>query len=195
MAKNDKPNGPEDDLALWRHVAGQVRPLKGRPKPPPAGPADGGVHLKPGAKPGAKPKATAKRGPAAPHKAVLQPRGKPSAPELAPGAAPGVDRRTADRLRRGRLPIEAEIDLHGLTQADAHRALTAFIAGQHAAGRRCVRVITGKGTFREGGGVLRTAVPRWLNEAGLRDRVLAISHAQPRDGGVGALYILLKRRR
>ncbi len=174
-------------MALWRHVAGQVRPLKSRPKPPPAqaGPAASVERSKP------KAKATS----AAPHRTASAPRPKPSAPELAPGVAPGVDRRTADRLRRGQLPIEAEIDLHGLTQADAHRALTAFIAGQQAAGRRCVRVITGKGTFREGGGVLRAAVPRWLNEAGLRDRVLAISHAQPRDGGEGALYLLLKRRR
>ena len=186
MANDAKP--PRDDgMALWRRVAGQVKPLKGRPTPPPAraGTPRKGADAQPGkAAKAAQPSAGDK--PAPP---------KPAQPALAPGTAPGVDRRTADRLRRGRLTIEAEIDLHGMTQADAHRALCAFIAGQQAAGRRCVRVITGKGAFREGGGVLRAAVPRWLNEAEMRSRVLAISHAQPRDGGEGALYVLLKRRR
>jgi DNA-nicking Smr family endonuclease len=186
MANDGKPPR-EDDMALWRRIADQVKPLKDRAKPPPqANHAD----PKPAPKPGAKPVAGAARS-ATP----APPRPKPPPPALKPGVTPGVDRRTADRLRRGQLPIEAEIDLHGLTQADAHRALVAFISGQHAAGRRCVRVITGKGTFREGGGVLRAAVPRWLNEADMRAAVLAISHAQPRDGGGGALYVLLKRRR
>ena len=189
MANEAKPPG-DSDKALWRHITDQVKPLKGRPKP---SPRDARAELKPAPKTKSK---TADRGagPANPA-SVAPPRPKPAAPDLKPGAAPGVDRRTADRLRRGQLPVEAELDLHGLTQADAHRALAAFIAGQHAAGRRCLRVITGKGTFREGGGVLRAAVPRWLNEAEMRASVLAISHAQPRDGGEGALYVLLKRRR
>jgi len=186
MASNRKPPGEEDGIALWRHVAGQVRPLKARQKPP--------ATARP--EPAGKAATTRAPKPAKPvHRAKVPPPARPAPPELTPGAAPGVDRRTADRLRRGQLPVEAEVDLHGLTQADAHRALTAFIAGQQAAGRRCVRVITGKGAFREGGGVLRAAVPRWLNEPEMRGRVLAISHAQPRDGGEGALYVLLKRKR
>jgi DNA-nicking Smr family endonuclease len=114
-------------------------------------------------------------------------------PELGHGDAPGVDRRTADKVRKGRMEIEARIDLHGMTQAEAHRALTAFIIGQHEAGRRCVLVVTGKGAWREGGGVLRDAVPRWLNQADLRPRLLSFTHAQRKDGGDGALYVLLKR--
>ena len=77
----------------------------------------------------------------------------------------------------------------------AHRALTAFVGGQQAAGRRCILVVTGKGAWREGGGVLREAVPRWLNEPALRQKVLSFSYAQPKDGGEGALYILLRRLR
>lgn len=77
----------------------------------------------------------------------------------------------------------------------AHRALSAFIIGHAAAGRRCVRVITGKGRYREAGGVLRTEVPRWLNEPGLNERVLAFTHARREDGGEGALYVLLRRKR
>ena len=55
--------------------------------------------------------------------------------------------------------------------------------------------MTGKGVGKEGGGVLRNAVPRWLNEAPNREKVLAFEYARQKDGGVGALYVLLKRRR
>jgi DNA-nicking Smr family endonuclease len=105
------------------------------------------------------------------------------------GAAPGLDRRSAERLRRGQRAIEARLDLHGMTQDEAHRALDAFIARAQHGALRCVLVITGKS------GVLRAAVPRWLNEAPNRGRLLAVAPAQPRDGGVGALYLLLRRRR
>ncbi|MCG8543201.1 MAG: Smr/MutS family protein, partial [Alphaproteobacteria bacterium] len=139
---------------------------------------------------GSKAKAKAPPRPRAP-----APKPKPAAPPLSHGSAPGVDKRTADNLRRGRMAIEARIDLHGLTQDEAHRALTAFVDGQQAAGRRCVLVVTGKGAWRAGGGVLREAVPRWLNEPALRRKVLSFSYAQPKDGGEGALYILLRRLR
>lgn len=105
----------------------------------------------------------------------------------------GVDRATAERLKRGRYPVEARLDLHGMTQAEAHRALIGFIARSRIAGRRCVLVITGHG--RMSGGVLKAAVPRWLAEPGLRPDVLAITPAQPSAGGDGALYVLLRRLR
>jgi DNA-nicking Smr family endonuclease len=107
---------------------------------------------------------------------------------------PGLDRRQALRLKRGQLEIEARLDLHGMVQTEAHRELAGFIARCYAAGKRTLLVVTGKGT-REGSGVLRAAVPRWLAEPALRDRVLASAPAQPRDGGGGALYILLRRAR
>lgn len=116
-------------------------------------------------------------------------------PPLAPDAAPGLDRRSAERLRRGALAIEARLDLHGMTQEEAHRALDAFLARAAQAGKRSVLVITGKGGRGSGAGVLRAAVPRWLNEAPNRARILAFAPAQPQHGGTGALYLLLKRRR
>jgi DNA-nicking Smr family endonuclease len=64
----------------------------------------------------------------------------------------------------------------------------------YAAGLRCVLVVTGKGGG-EGRGVLRQMVPRWLGEASHRQYVLTFCPAQPRHGGDGALYVLLKRRR
>ena len=103
----------------------------------------------------------------------------------------GLDRASAERLRRGRYPIEARLDLHGMTQAEAHRALTGFVAGSRALGRRCVLVITGHG--RVSGGVLKAAVPRWLGDPDLRRHLLAITPAQQRDGGAGALYLLLRK--
>ena len=107
----------------------------------------------------------------------------------------GIDRASAERLKRGLHPIEARLDLHGRTQAKAHHALTAFIHSSSSAGRRCVLVITGRGLGPTGPGVLKSAVPRWLEEVGLRRKILAIAPAQPRDGGAGAIYLLLRRQR
>ena len=116
-------------------------------------------------------------------------------PQLSHGSIAGLDKRTGERLKRGQLTVEGRLDLHGMTQAEAHRALASFIGSARAAGKRCVIVITGKGSYRGGAGVLKDAVPRWLNEPALREHILAFSHAQPRHGGTGALYVLLRRTR
>jgi DNA-nicking Smr family endonuclease len=117
-------------------------------------------------------------------------------PELKAGASPGLDKRMAARLKRGQLAIDGRIDLHGMTQATAHRALEEFLTASQAAGKRCVLVITGKGLRPTGEtGVLRNLVPRWMNAPAIRGRVLSFCSAQPRDGGTGALYVLLKRKR
>jgi DNA-nicking Smr family endonuclease len=89
---------------------------------------------------------------------------------------------------------EARLDLHGMTQEEAHRALSHFVARAQEDGLRALLVITGKGGAGRGG-VLREAVPRWLEEPLLRGRVLSVAPAQPKDGGGGALYVLLRRRR
>jgi DNA-nicking Smr family endonuclease len=110
-----------------------------------------------------------------------------------PARFAAVDRGTAERLKRGLRPIEACLDLHGMTQAEAHRALGDFVRAARAAGRRSLLVITGRGTDRPG--TLRRSVPRWLDEGELRRQILAVAAAQPRHGGVGALYVLLRRAR
>ncbi len=107
----------------------------------------------------------------------------------------GVDRASAERLKRGLHPIEGRLDLHGMTQAEAYRALAGFVHRSRDAGGRCVLVITGRGFGPTGPGILKRAVPRWLEEAGLRRHILAVAPAQPRDGGAGALYLLLRRLR
>ena len=184
MAERGKSR--KDEADLWKAVTKDVKPLKRGPAPRTA-PEPEPTATPPKAKKAAKP-----RGPAS----VRRP--APPAPprrELSHGQAPDLDKRSLERLRRGQIPIEAEIDLHGHTLEAAHRVLNAFIAGHAAAGRRCVRVITGKGSFREGGGVLKTEVPRWLNEPPLHDSILAFTHARRDDGGEGALYVLLRRKR
>ncbi len=139
---------------------------------------------------------TAAEAPAAP---TAEPPGapppSPALPELAAGEGADVDSRTMARLRRGRIRPEARLDLHGLTQDAAHRALAAFIARAQGEGRRCVIVVTGKGSVSEGGGVLRQGVPRWLNTPALRPRIMGFCAAQQRDGGAGAVYVLLRRQR
>jgi len=112
------------------------------------------------------------------------------------GQAPGLDKRTQMRLRRGQVVIEARLDLHGMTQSQAYDGVCRFLESARKNGRRAVLVITGKGLRRDGQfGVLRSAVPRWLNEPPLRDWIKAFDYAAPRDGGEGALYVLLRRRK
>ncbi|MFZ2006289.1 MAG: Smr/MutS family protein [Stellaceae bacterium] len=161
------------DRALWQRAMRDVKRLAPRPGPPPA----------PAPKPPDK-KATV---PAPP-----SPAAKP-APPLALDRFAGIDRANAERLKRGKHEIEARLDLHGMTQAEAHRALAAFIRASRADGKRCVLVITGRG--RVGGGVLKSAVPRWFDEPEFRPHLLAIATAQPQDGGSGALYVMLRRTR
>jgi len=180
MSRSRPP--PLPDAALWEQATKDVKPLRRRaPKPAPAKPP-----------PPPPPAARAPRAAPAP-----RPPARPAAPPrpLAAGETAGLDRRNAERLRRGLFPIEAVLDLHGMTQERAHRALQRFLATASAAGTRCVLVITGQGRSKEEGGVLKREVPRWLNEPGLRPLVLALATARPHHGGGGALYLLLKRRR
>lgn len=116
--------------------------------------------------------------------------------ELAIGDLAHVDRNTGEKLRRGEMPIEGRLDLHGMTQAEAFPELHRFITEAYASGKRCLLVVTGKGSRSESGrGILQEAVPRWLNTPELRPAILVFCPAQARDGGTGALYVLLKRHR
>lgn len=117
-----------------------------------------------------------------------------------PGA--GTDRRTQIRLRRGQVAVDARIDLHGMTQAQARARLEAFLVSGVAGGCRCVLVITGKGSTRRDDagfmpdrerGVLREQVPRWLALPPLSHHVITWQPAARQHGGDGALYVLLRR--
>lgn len=114
-------------------------------------------------------------------------------PALMPGVTANIDRRTAVRLKQGRLPIEGRLDLHGMTRDVAFEAVRSFVEASVVQGRRCVILVTGKGLGQSGGGVLRNEVPRWLNLPQNRKYIVGFTHAQPKDGGTGALYLYLKR--
>jgi DNA-nicking Smr family endonuclease len=187
-------SGPNDpvpgDGDVWRAVVKDVTPLKRRaPTPVAAAPPDD--------RPEKTEKAEAKKRPAPPRPVppVARPAPAPELPELGPGRAPGLDKRSAQRLARGQMKIDATLDLHGMTQAEAAVELQDFLGRAEQSGRRCVLVITGKGRIGEEGGVLRRMVPRWLNAPPNRARVLSFADAQPKHGGAGAMYVLLKRRR
>jgi len=93
------------------------------------------------------------------------------------------------RLRRGQYAVDDEIDLHGLTAAEARGVLRDFIATASARGLRCVRVVHGKGKGSgPRGPVLKNVVNLWLRKS---ERVLAFGSARPVDGGSGAVYVLL----
>lgn len=131
---------------------------------------------------------TPERTPALPDRA-------PALPELHAGVATGLDGRTMERLRRGRIRPDATLDLHGMTRDEARPALDGFLARAQKNGQRCVIVVTGRGLRSEGGGVLRAELPHWLNLPLNRSRILGFAQAQPKDGGAGATYVLLKRLR
>ena len=134
-----------------------------------------------------------------------RPAGAPHALRTPPAQPPLVDldRKTRSRIARGRTPIDARIDLHGLRQHEAQDVLRAFIWRAHRAGHRTVLVITGKGSRQRdphpdappwavGSGILRQAVPGWLAAPDLRAAVLGVDPAHASHGGDGALYVRLR---
>jgi DNA-nicking Smr family endonuclease len=168
---------PEDDASLWAWATRETKPLPGRPVGKPARPV----------------KVAKERALPAPS---LRPVVRTNiAAELSAKATAGIDRRTADRFLRGKMEIDATLDLHGMTQSEAHGALDAFLDRAIARGFRCVIIVTGKGGRTGEAGVLRTAVPRWLNQVRHRDQILSFAPAQRKHGGEGAIYILLRRHR
>ncbi|OHC75594.1 MAG: hypothetical protein A3G18_00065 [Rhodospirillales bacterium RIFCSPLOWO2_12_FULL_58_28] len=173
--KSKTTAGPEDD-DLWQRVTAGVKPLCGRKKAVTADVA-----------------AIKRTKPPCVSPAIIKLPPNPPAP--GGDAPPAADWRTARRLKKGKTSIEARVDLHGMTQHQAHGALADFIAKSYDSGRRCVLVITGKGRGGLSAGVLRSGVPRWLNQSPNREKIISLTQAASRDGGDGALYVLLKKKR
>jgi DNA-nicking Smr family endonuclease len=174
----------DEERALWDTVTRAVAPLRKRKaKKHEESAAVAAVAAAPLL---AKPARAAKVAPAA------APRTQ--APPLAP-----LGRRMRSKLARGSEPIDDRIDLHGMTQADAHAALAHFLRRAQARGARVVLVITGKGArggdaFSERG-ILKRQVPHWLESAALRPMVIGFEGAGLGHGGAGALYVRLRRDR
>lgn len=173
------------DQHLWRYVTRNVKAYRPAAQPieTPAVP----VVRKPNRP---SPVNTTKHGtPVRPSVALSKPN------PVTAGAMPNIDRRTGTKLKRGQLPVDGRIDLHGLTLDQAHAGLTAFLKGAYNRQARCVLVVTGKGRMGERTGKIRGELSHWLNQPALRPLVLAFTEAQIRDGGAGAFYVLLKRNR
>jgi DNA-nicking Smr family endonuclease len=162
---------------LWEQFTQSVRPLTQRPAvPAPASRPDRAGHAAP----------AASAMPAAPVRKAV--------PPIEP-----IERRQRQRLARGMAAIDARLDLHGRTQAQAHAALLRFLRQAQSDGARFVLVITGKGSLAGSDGsergVLKRQVPLWLREPKLRGYVSAFEQAHIVHGGEGALYVRLRRPR
>jgi DNA-nicking Smr family endonuclease len=105
---------------------------------------------------------------------------------------PKADRKAA----KGRIPIEARLDLHGMSEVVAQTRVTRFILGARDDGLRLVLVITGKGARAggEGRGIIRTRFIDWVEASPLRAAIARVAPAKPKDGGAGAFYVFLKRK-
>jgi DNA-nicking Smr family endonuclease len=174
----------EEERALWESVAKQTKPLRKRhraPKPPVASP-DAESKTEP--KPVAAPKV--------PALAPIIAQSRPEPPPLAP-----IGRRERSHLSRGRKEIDARLDLHGMTQTRAHRALFGFLQRAHHDGLTFVLIITGKGKMGSESerGVLRRQVPLWLSLPEFRSMVVGFEEAGIGHGGEGALYVRVRRSR
>jgi len=174
----------EEERALWESVARQIKPLRKKPRATKSAASASASEPPAAAKPAATPR---------PVHAVQAPKpSKPAAPPLAP-----LGRRERTKLSRGRSEIDARLDLHGMTQARAHRALADFLHRAHGDGLTFVLVITGKGKVgaESERGVLRRQVPEWLSQPEFRMLVVGFEEAHVGHGGAGALYVRIRRSR
>jgi DNA-nicking Smr family endonuclease len=177
----------DDERRLWSGVTRSIAPLRRRAARPEAAPAEPtpGASRQPPAVPKARPLPVTAPAPA--------PRPAPVPPLATLG------RRFRQEVARGRRPIDGRLDLHGMTQGEAHGALLSFLRATQARGGRLVLVITGKGTagdeYLSERGVLRRQVPRWLRLPEFRQYVVGFESAGIGHGGEGALYVSLRRTR
>ncbi|MFG1427235.1 Smr/MutS family protein [Roseixanthobacter glucoisosaccharinicivorans] len=196
----------EEERALWQHVVRSVAPLRAAPRPlaPPPAPIAAPIAAPVPEPAVSEPAAPMPKAPAAKAR-VLKPTGSTAARRALEAPVPPplsvLDPKVRRRLTRGG-EVDARLDLHGLTQAAAHRQLLLFVAQAQAAGHALVLVITGKGdpetVFMTGTperGILRRAVPQWLCDATMRPYVVGFESAARRHGGDGALYVRIRRRR
>lgn len=126
----------------------------------------------------------------------------PSLSERVHAAPLRMDQKNFTKMKRGKLRPEGKLDLHGLTLSAAHPMLTGFVLDAHAAGKRLVLVVTGKGKDRRDDGpipirrgVLKHQVPQWLAMPPMGAVVLQVTEAHQSHGGGGAYYVYLKRQR
>ena len=185
MSRKKEPSIFKDDDDLWTAAMQGVKPLPGkRPK----------KSIK-----------TKKNEPSGARETVITaPPSKKETP--APKArGQGLDARTDERLRTGKMEIDARLDLHGLKFKEAEEMLKKTLLRHYAQGKRCILVITGKGSAKSAKanendwwetkpGVIKNALPTWLFNSPLSAIILRHCPAQTKHGGDGAFYVLLRRK-
>ena len=192
MKRRDPTDG---EILLWEQAMREVLPVKRRRKVVGVTSSGASVSRRPA-------RMSAGKGPAT---SVTRPS---VTAELKPVAPSVLDGGTLRRLKAGRVDPEARLDLHGLTQVQAHARLVTFIHRAREHGLRCVLIITGKGASSSrrdehhpewmhdaSRGVLRSLVPRWLGEGDLKKQVSGHAEAHVRHGGGGAIYVYLRQSR
>ncbi|WP_116132854.1 Smr/MutS family protein [Tropicimonas sp. IMCC34043] len=208
MSKKHPPRLSEDDLAIWRRVAGTANPIKpeARALSTEQTPLQTQSTIE-------MPSRDAP--PRTPDPLRIAPfslgeavrydhsKGHDILPTLEARLAAQplrMDRKTFQRMKRGKLSPERTLDLHGMTLAQAHPALIRFILRAHGERLRLVAVVTGKGKLRDDDGpiptprgVLRHHVPGWLQAPPLGGVVLQLTDAHQSHGGGGAYYVYLRR--
>jgi DNA-nicking Smr family endonuclease len=168
----------DEERVLWQGVARSVTPLRQAKPPDPVEPVASGP---------AKRQANSRSAASA----IATPKPvTPTAPALAP-----LGRRLRKRVSRGAQAIGGRLDLHGMTQAQAHNALAGFLRAAQARGAGIVLVITGKGDASGERGVLKRLVPMWLRLPEFRGMIVGFESAGIGHGGEGALYVRLRRAR
>jgi DNA-nicking Smr family endonuclease len=172
-----------EERVLWTTVTKAIAPLRASARLAPDAHDEPVTEITKPARPAARPKRSSP--PLAPQ--------RPAPPPLAPPLAP-LGRRMKRDVARGKQAIDARLDLHGLTQSEAHAALLHFLRNAHARDARLLLVITGKGRGGEPG-VLRRQVPQWLSLPEFRTFVVGFEDAHIAHGGEGALYVRLRRSR
>jgi DNA-nicking Smr family endonuclease len=179
MKKRPTVGLTDEDRILWNQVARSATPLKGKalpedqfevPDPLPQPQQDLAVAAD-----------------------AAAPATRPRQGDKTAHGPRALDRPTRDKLAKGRLQIEARVDLHGMTQSEAHALLLGFLHRAYALGIRHVLIITGKGSSLGSDGVLRKAVPAWFATPSFKPLVGSYESAARHHGGGGALYVRLRR--
>ncbi|MFV0360952.1 Smr/MutS family protein [Tropicimonas sp.] len=204
MSKKRRRPLSEDDLNIWRQVARTARPLHpGRVRPSGAEVALPAADVDQGTSRTGPPVAEFRIGQKATYDHSLGHNLTPTLQQRMAAAPVRMDARAYRTMRKGKLRPERRIDLHGMSLARAHPALSRFVIEAQRDGCRLVLVVTGKGKSGtdDGGpipvprGVLRNQVPVWLNLPPLRSLVLQVAEAHLCHGGSGAYYVYLARRK
>jgi len=185
MVKKGDDGGEKDDFLLWKSFTDDIEPIKD----PKWDEKEKNLDKQPNHKK------------ACPRENVVISEPKKTLSHVTPDSFQ-LDKRTGERLRKGKIKIEGTLDLHGYNQPQAKQALESFIMSAAAQGKRCVLVITGKGRTGKMSedwlspepGILKVRVPEWLSLSPLRPYVLQFTPAVRSHGGEGALYVYLKKR-